>query len=247
MKDYSEWEAIYDYENDSPWVNPNRPWLKHRPPTVPKTIKFDPIPVHEFIKQSAHKFLNNVCLYHIPTDKKYTYRELIYFADQIANALHKIGVKKGESVGIMSGNCPEFLFCILGILETGAAVVPINPLLKETDVTHIVREAGNIQVIFVTRANYRTIKKTRMQVNVPNVIIIGSDEGKPDAITLMEFLEDIPSNPPNVEIEPNNDIAALLFTGGTTGLPKGVMLTHTNLVADALRLEDLKEYLLEIP
>ncbi len=233
-KDYSEWEPIIDYENDSPWVNPNRAWLKHRSPTVPKTIKFEPIPIHEFIKQSANNLHNNVCVYHKPTDKKYTYRELVNYADRIANALQGLGIGKGDAVGVMSGNCPEFLFCVLGILETGAATVPINPLLKESDVTHIVREAGNIKAIFTTRANYRTIKKTRKQVEVEHVIIIASEEGKPDAITLTEFVNGVAAKPPEVDIDPEKDIAALLFTGGTTGLPKGVMLTHTNLVADAL-------------
>jgi len=233
LKDYSEWEPILDYENESPYVDPNRSWLKHRPQIVPKTIKFDPIPVHEFIKLSANKFPNNVCVYHKPTDKKYTYRELVNFADRIANALNELGVSKGDACGIMSGNCPEFIFCVLGILETGAAVVPINPLLKETDVTHIVRESGNIKVIFVHKANYRTIKKTRKQVGVENVILLASDEAKEDAITLEEFINGIAAKQPDVDIDPSNDIAALLFTGGTTGLPKGVMLTHTNLVADA--------------
>ncbi|MFX1337252.1 MAG: AMP-binding protein [Promethearchaeota archaeon] len=234
MKDYSEWEPIIDFENNSPWVDPNRPWLKARPPTVPKTIKFEPIPVHEFIRQSANNFPNNVCVYHKPTDKKYTYRELIHYADRIAHALHDSGVGKGDAVGIMSGNCPEFLFCVLGILETGAAVVPINPLLKETDVTHIVKESGNIKAIFVTRANYRTIKKTRKEVEVPEVIIIADEEGKDDAVTLTEFINGFAPKQPDVDIDPDKDIAALLFTGGTTGLPKGVMLSHTNLVADSL-------------
>jgi long-chain acyl-CoA synthetase len=235
MKDYSEWEPILDYENESPYIeNPNKPWFKHRPPTIPKTIKFEPIPVHEFIKRNASGKLNNVCVYHKPTDKKYTYRELINYADRIANALHELGVGKGDAVGIMSGNHPEFLFCMLGILETGAAAVPINPLLKESDVTHIVREAGNIKVIFSHRANYRTIKKTRKQVEIEHVILIASEEAKPDAITLQEFINGKAPKPPEVDIDPVNDIAALLFTGGTTGLPKGVMLTHNNIVSDVL-------------
>lgn len=236
IKDYSEWEPILDYENDSPYMNPNRPWLKHRPPTVPKTIRFDPIPVHEFIKLSANKFPNNVCVYHKPTDKKYTYRELVNFADRIANALIELGVSKGDAVGIMSANCPEFLFCVLGILETGAATVPINPLLKESDVTHIVREAGNIKAVFVHKANYRTIKKTRKKVGVEHVILIASDVAKEDAITLEEFINGKAAKQPDVDIDPVNDIAALLFTGGTTGLPKGVMLTHNNLISDVLSL-----------
>ncbi|GAH03793.1 unnamed protein product, partial [marine sediment metagenome] len=150
MKDYSSWEPSYDYENESPYLeNKNRPWLKFRPSNVPKSIKFDPIPVHEFIKLSAKRFPNNVCAYNKPADKKYTYRDLLYISSKLANALFQLGVKKGETIGVMTSNCPEFLFCCIGILESGAILVPINPLLKESDVSHIIRESGNMRTIFV--------------------------------------------------------------------------------------------------
>ena len=235
MKDYSDWEPIPDYENESPYIeDPNRPWLKLRPDYIAKSLKFDPIPVHELIKRRVTNYPNNVCVYYKPTDKKYTYRELIYTSDKIANALYELGVKKGDAVGIMTGNCPEFLFCCLGIMETGAAVVPINPLLKEADVTHIIRDAGNINTIFIHKNNFRTIKKVRKEIELENVILLRAEEAKPETITLEEFINGKAPKPPEVDIDPVNDIAALLYTGGTTGLPKGVMLTHNNIVADAL-------------
>jgi len=149
--------------------------------------------------------------------------------------LHDLGVGKGDAVGIMSGNCPEFLFCYLGVLETGAILVPINPLLTESDVTHIVRETGSMKVIFAHKANYRIIKRTRKKVEVPHVILIATDESKDEAVILDDFIKDKAAKAPDVDIDPSKDIAALLFTGGTTGLPKGVMLTHTNLVFNALQ------------
>ena len=236
MKDYSEWTAVLDYEHDSEWVNPNRPWLKLRGPEVPKSLHFDPIPLHEYLKIAVRKCPNNVCIYHKPSDKKYTYREVGHYADKIANALHELGVGKGDAVAIMSANCPEFVFCYLGVLETGAIIVPINPLLTESDVSHIVRESGNVKLIFVHKTNYRTIKKTRKKIEVPHVVLIASDTAKEDTITLDEFIEDKAAKIPDVDIDPINDIAALLFTGGTTGLPKGVMLTHNNLVSNALQI-----------
>lgn len=234
IKNYSDWEPEFDYKNESPYVNPNRPWLKYRPSTVPKSIKFDPIPVHDFIRVSAIKFPNNVCILDKKHDKKYTYRELIYNADKIANALTDLGIGKGDFVGIMSINCPEFIFTWLGVLETGAIVVPINPLLTESDVTHIVRETGNINVIFCHKDNYGKIKETRRRVHVKYVILFGAEEGKDDAITFEKFIEGKIAKRPEVDLDPINDVAALMFTGGTTGLPKGVMLTHHNLVADVL-------------
>ncbi|NVM36155.1 MAG: AMP-binding protein [Candidatus Lokiarchaeota archaeon] len=243
MKDYSDWEAIPDYDNDSPYLeSKDRPWLKIRPSYIPKTIKFDPIPVHELIKLSASKYPNNVCVYYKPADKKYTYRELVYSADRIANALYETGVKKGDAVAIMTDNCPEFLFCCLGIMETGAAVVPINPLLKEKDVIHIIRDAGNINTLFVHKNNYRTIKKVRNEIELRNVILLRSEVAKPDTTTLEEFIKGKEPKQPDIDFDPINDIAALLYTGGTTGLPKGVMLTHNNLVSDTLGvLNNLRE------
>jgi len=235
MKDYSEWEAIPDFENESPYIeNPNRPWLKLKPDYIPKTLKFDPIPVHEFIKLAASKYPNNVCVYFKPKDKKYTYREMIKISDQIANALYESGIRKGDAVGIMTGNCPEFLFCCLGIMSTGASVVPINPLLKESDVKHIIKDAGNINTVFAHKSKFRTMKKVRKEIELKNVILLQAEEAKPDTITIEDFIKGKAAKAPDISIDPLNDIAALLYTGGTTGLPKGVMLTHNNLVYDCL-------------
>jgi len=235
MKDYSDWEPYYDYENESPYLeNLNRPWLKFRPSNVPKSIKFDPIPVHELIKLSAKNYPNNVCVVNKSTNKKYTYRELIYISDRLANALLQIGVKKGECIGIMTSNCPEFVFCCIGIMKTGAIIVPINPLLKESDVVHIIKESGNMQTVFVHKGNFRTMKKAQKNVSLKNIILLEATLAKEGTITFEEFMEGVAPLQPDVDIDPSYDLAALLFTGGTTGLPKGVMLTHTNLVSCTL-------------
>ncbi|NVM17049.1 MAG: AMP-binding protein [Candidatus Lokiarchaeota archaeon] len=235
MKDYSDWKPSYDYENESPYLeSSDRPWLKFRPLNVPKSIKFDPIPVHELIKLSAKEFSNNVCIYNKSADKKYTYRELIYISDKIANALFQLGVEKGEPIGIMTSNCPEFIFCCIGIMKTGAIVVPINPLLKESDVTHIIRESQKMRIVFAHKGNFRTIKKVQKEIKIDHIIILQTDVAKEGTTTFEEFVEDIKPIPPKIEFDPSENLAALLFTGGTTGLPKGVMLTHTNLVSCTL-------------
>ena len=177
-----KWEASFDYENFS--ITPNRPWLKYWPENVPKSIKFNPIPIHDYVRKTAQQFPNNVAIYYEPKNEKYTYREVFWYADKVSNALHnKLGVKKGESVAIMTGNRPEFIFAALGITQCGASVSPINPLLKEADVTHIIRDAGIINTIFVHKGLYRTIKKTRKQVDIENIVLLGAKEAKDDAIT----------------------------------------------------------------
>jgi acyl-CoA synthetase (AMP-forming)/AMP-acid ligase II len=189
MKDYSNWKVYPDYENDSPWVDPNRPWVKNRPTTIAKTITYDPIPMPELIKLAIEKFPNNVCVYDKVLEKKYTYRELGHYASRIANALYELGVRKGDGVAIMSANCPEFFFCSLGIQLSGAMAIPVNALLKEDDVVHIVKTSGNVKVFFVHSANYRTVKKARKQVEIENMILLGSEEAKENTITFTDFIE----------------------------------------------------------
>jgi long-chain acyl-CoA synthetase len=246
MSEEIEWELTCDYENESPWVRPNRPWFKYRPTTVPKTLKYKPIAVHDWVRNEVKNYPNNVAIYFLPEEKKITYREIFWSADKLANALYNdLGVKKGSSVGIMTQNRPEFIYSILGISQTGASISPINPLLKESDVVHIIREAGNMNTVLVHRGNYRTIKKARDKVEIENIILLGSDSAKDDAITIEELINDKAPKPPKVDINPKEDVAALLFTGGTTGLPKGVMLTHDNLVSDCLCILNTEKERLE--
>lgn len=238
MKDYSNWKVEIDYENESKWVDPNRPWLKHRNAATPpeaKALIFEPIPLHELLKLRVKKYPNNVCIYCTSRDKKYTYRELVNYADRIANALYSAGVRKGDSVGLYTYNIPEFAFCYLGIMATGASVSPINPLLKVSDIEHIINEAGNIKNIIVQKKLYPELIKIKSKgIELENIIVIDANEAPDGAITLEDFIQGKSPTPPDVDFDPINDIAALLWTGGTTNLPKGVMLTHNNLVSNAL-------------
>ena len=251
MKDYSDWKLNLDFEKESPYVNPNRPWLKFRERDVPKAIKFDPIPIHEFIKGIAREFPHIPCIYHKPTDKKYTYRDLIDYSDKVGNALANLGIGKGDSVAIMSENCAEFIFCCIGIMETGATVIPINPLLKEPDVKHIIQDAGNVKTVFVHINTFSIVKSVHDQVDFDKMILLGTNEGKPDTITFDELIKEVSPNPPDVDIDPVNDLATLMYTGGTTGLPKGVMWTHDGLLHSCMSLvyasgdkyeEDVRDY-----
>jgi long-chain acyl-CoA synthetase len=231
-------KILEDYENVASWVNPKRVWLKHYPNEVPKSIKYDPITVHELIRLTAEMYPTTVSMYYLPDERKYTYRETLIYANKISNALiQKLNVKKGDSVAIMTENVPDFIFSIIGIMQTGASVTPINPLLNESDVTHIIKDSGIINTILVHSKNYRIIKKAKKNVDIDNIILISSSEAKDDTITIQDFINESSFEaPPKIPIDPLKDIATLLYTGGTTGLPKGVMLTHDNIVSDVLNI-----------
>ncbi len=231
-------EQIADFEHESPWVRPGRPWLKNRDTMdVPKRVNFpEDLPgAYCLLKMNAINFPNNRAIYYIPKEEKYTFFETDYFATKFANALaSKYGIKKGDGVAIMTGNCSEYIFAVYGILQTGGILIPVNPLLKKKEVTHIVNSAGIVKVFIVAENLLGTIKRVRKNVDVGEIIVI-SDKEDLGQTTFQELLEEFPPSPPKVKLNIKEDLAALLFTGGTTGLPKGVMLTHFNIIANTLQ------------
>ncbi|MFB0561082.1 MAG: long-chain fatty acid--CoA ligase [Candidatus Lokiarchaeia archaeon] len=238
----AEEESLYtvelDFENQSPWVRPNRTWEKLHIEGVPKTVKYPEIPLHYIGREAARRCPNNCAIYFVPEERKYTYRELMYFSDKIAAGLADIGVEKSDGVGIYMTNSPEFVFSVYGISQTGAITVPINPMLKQHDIEHIVNDSGIIDTLICSSILYPNIEKVREEVEIENVIVYG--EKKPDTTSLQELMEKYPAKPPEVKINPKEDLSVLLYTGGTTGLPKGVMLTHYNIVSNVYQMVALE-------
>ncbi|MHA1264013.1 MAG: AMP-binding protein [Candidatus Helarchaeota archaeon] len=233
-----DFEKIADFDHESSWVRPGRPWLQKRDTMdVPKSLNYPKDLPGAFclLKRSALHFPNNIAFYFIPKEQKYSYYEVNYFADKLAHALTmKYGLKKGDGVAIMTGNNSEFIFSVYGIMQTGGILIPINPLLKKKEVTHIVNSAGNIKVFIVADDLLGLIKRVRKNVEVGEIIVI-TDKKEMGEVTFRELLKEYPPTSPKVKLDITEDLAALLFTGGTTGLPKGVMLTHFNIIANTLQ------------
>ncbi|MHA1364005.1 MAG: AMP-binding protein, partial [Candidatus Freyarchaeota archaeon] len=94
----------YDFENQSPWVRPNRPWEELKPENVSKTIKYPEIPLHYIGREAVRRYPHNLAIYFVPEERKYTYRELMYWSDKIAAGLADMGVEKGDGVGLYMTN-----------------------------------------------------------------------------------------------------------------------------------------------
>lgn len=222
------------YENvtKSPWVEDNRPWQKLIPKIFPKTLNYPEVPLFEICDQAALRFRNNVSVCMILEDRKYSYLEMKYYSDQLAAALSdRYNIGKGVSVAIDTWNSPEFVFSLFGVNKTGASCTLINPLLTEEDVEYTVNDAEIVDTIIVDSKVYPKVKHIK---KLKNFIIAGKEEIA-GTTNFWELVKPYKPQPPEVVIEPKEDIAALIYTGGTTGRPKGVMLTHYNLVAHTLQ------------
>lgn len=228
----------YDFENQSPWLKANRPWEKLHPEGIPRTIQYPEIPIHLIGREAGRRHPHSLAIYFVQEERKYTYLEMMHWSDKIAAGLSDMGVKKGDGVGVYMTNSPEFIFTVYGISQTGAIIVPINPMLKGTDIEHIVSDSGIIKVMICSSVLYPNLEPVREKMNIEHLIVYG--EEVPNAVSLQDVMERYPARPPDVQINPREDLCVLLYTGGTTGAPKGVMLTHYNIVTNVYQMIGLE-------
>ena len=232
---------------------PQRPWFKSWPENVPKHIEYPRVPLSGLLQNAAEKYPTHAALVYF--DKTITYGELDSYTNKFAAALLSLGVKKGDKVALFLPNFPQFVIAYYGAIKSGAIVTTISPLHKEREVTHQLSDS-EAQTIILLDLLYPIVEKVMAKTQLKNVIVTGLKDHMPKAKALLgSLLRKIPSRKveykpnvhsyldilnsqsdrrPEVDIDPEEDLAALQYTGGTTGTAKGAMLTHMNLVSNAV-------------
>ncbi|MGQ9539026.1 MAG: long-chain-fatty-acid--CoA ligase [Candidatus Bathycorpusculaceae bacterium] len=230
-----------------------KPWYKFWPEGVPKYIDYPEIPLFQFLRDTAGKYPEKTAIVYF--DRKISYKELDTITDKFATALTDFGVKKGDKVAIFLPNIPQFIMAYYGAIKTGAIATAISPLYKEREVEHQLNDS-EAETIVVLDLLYPIVEKVWEKTKLKRVIVaslkeympgaaafLGSllkkipshkVERKPNVYFFKELVDKYPPNPPKVEINPKEDLVALQYTGGTTGTSKGAMLTHMNLVSNAV-------------
>ena len=227
------------------------PIPKNWPEWVPHSINYPEIPLHQILDESAKKYPDNIAI--IFQDKKISYRELSKEVNSFATGLQKNGLAKNNRVAIYLPNIPQFIISYYGALKAGAIVTSICPLFKERELKHQLVDSGS-DTLIILDLFYPLFEKIKSETHVKRVIvtsikdylppltrIIGSFLGKIQSYdvsneTNVLFFKELTSSSPEpieIEFDPVKDLALLQYTGGTTGLPKGAMLTHYNLVSNA--------------
>jgi long-chain acyl-CoA synthetase len=197
----------------------------------------------EFLGEAAGKYQNHIAL--TQGERKVTYRELLDLTEKMAAALSEAGVKKGDRVGLMLPNCPEYVIGFFGAMRIGAAATQVNPLYIGRELEHIFNNSGS-ETVIVHAMMYGKVKDVQRHTALERVIVVGEPEGGPqdDDTTFDDFLSSESGSAPEVEINPHEDLASIQYTGGTTGVSKGAMLTHGNLLGG---VQQTIELLIEDP
>jgi acyl-CoA synthetase (AMP-forming)/AMP-acid ligase II len=192
------------------------------------------VPLTSFVLQRAAELGEKPALIEGPTGRIVTYAELAESIRRVAASLATLGFVKGDVFGILSSNVPEYAIAFHGVALLGGIITPINPLYTDREIAHQLKDAG--AKFLVTGPQF--IDKARVAAEaaqIEELFVFGEGEGATAFASLLESNGDVPA----VEIDPRNDLVVLPYSSGTTGLPKGVMLTHRNLVANICQMEGL--------
>lgn len=180
------------------------------------------------------------------------YRALDRLSDRVASALAGQGVAKGDRVGLYCPNSDSFVMAYFGILKAGATVVPINLLLNPKEVGYILNDAGAKGLIYHEAFAAQVRALPPCDPPLAWRIGIGTQRAAETDLNWSDSVAGEEGRPPEIGFDPANDVAAILYTAGTTGFPKGAMLTHRNLLAnvesvwEAMRMAPSQEVFLVV-
>jgi long-chain acyl-CoA synthetase len=216
----------------------DKPWMKSYklgPYRLEHSLAPYPIkPLYSILDEASEKFPGQTAILFLGRTIKY--KQLRDLVDRMSAALVGLGVKKGDRVCLFMANCPEFIIADLAILKTGGVVVPISILRSSEGLVHELTSSGS-RVVFCQERGLEKVLGMRKVCQIEHIIVTpneGFDTAQVKTALpkhVYEFgdlLDRFGPHPPDVKIDPQDDLCELSFTGGATGMPKGVMITHYN-------------------
>ncbi len=238
-------------------MNKDKPWLQFYEPHVPEHIDYPQMTLIEALKETTKKFADDTMI--IFKNTKISYRELSEASSRFAAALQKLGVQKGDRVAIHLPNMPQFVISYFAVLQIGAIVVPSNPVYTAREMKHQLNDSG-AEVIITLSAFYPIIQKIRKETKLRHVVVAKIKTYFPPLLKLLfilfrekksghavdisgeentywfsDLIAEAPEKPEPVEVT-WDDLAVLMYTGGTTGVSKGAQLTHKNIFVNAYQV-----------
>ena len=242
-----------------------RLWLRNYPDGVPSDVGWESMPLDRLLRRTTMRYPERAAL--VFFDHQVTYRELDAEVDRLAAGLQALGVGKGDRVLLFMPNCPQMVMTYFAVWRIGAIAVPANPVYTAAELAHEARDAG-AETAVVLSMFYERVRQVRDETPLRRVVVTNIKEyfrgptralftllkersgghrvditGDADTYWFKDVLT-MGDRPDPVDIDPG-DLAALLYTGGTTGIPKGAALTHENLMANAAQIAAWAPHLVE--
>jgi len=218
-----------------------KPWLEvyETANVEPETQIFEGS-LYELFTHATEEHRGKVALSFYGTT--FEFGRLQALVDKMAASLAASGIEKGDRVALMLPNCPQYVISFFAIVRLGAVVTQINPMYVEREIEHILNDSG-AETIVVYAGVYERVRSVLPDTNLKTVIVVDFESEPrgldPGHSSFGDFLSSDADPAPEVEIDPAEDVAALQYTGGTTGVSKGAMLTHRNLVANVQQTIDV--------
>jgi long-chain acyl-CoA synthetase len=203
-------------------------------------LYYPEIPIHKVLEDTAKRFPKRPAFLY---PKMMTFKQFQEQVNIFATGLKNLGVKKGDRVALFGPNSIQWEISFFGLEKCGAILVPMNPLFKEGEVEYEANDSG-VETIIVSQPEYPYVAAVKDRTKIKNIIVIESEEN-PDipkgTIGWSDITTKTRPDPPKCEFNVKEDIAALVYTSGTTGLPKGTMLTHYNIVSNIVQISQTFE------
>ena len=197
----------------------------------PSLAPYPTYPLQHILSATARRLPRKTAI--IDGEHVYSYQQLDVYSSRFAAALARLGVEKGDRVGLLAPNCVEFEIAFFGVIKVGAVVTTINSGYREREIAHQLDNSG-AEVLIVHDSLLQMAELARDGAPaVKRLIVIEPTSRESDSF--WGLIERSPATPPPVEIDAKEDLAALPYSSGTTGLSKGVMLTHFNMTANLLQ------------
>jgi long-chain acyl-CoA synthetase len=238
-------------------------WLKHYDKGVPATIDYPQTTLHRRLEDTAKRFPDSTAIIFpgsLGDTHKMNYRQLNDSADRMANALAGMGVQKGDRVALLMPNCTHFVISYYAALKLGAIAVAFNPLSSPREIENQLNDC-EAKVIIVLSLFYKDVAEVRAKTKVQHVVVAYIKENLPPVSRLLfmllkdkkeghrpqigqpqntylfqDLLKKNEPKPQTVDVKPE-DIALFQYTGGITGVSKGVVATHRSVVANTLQIK----------
>lgn len=232
-------------------------WEQSYPPDTSWAFSENAQPLHRLLQETAQTSPNKTAIHFM--GGSYTYQQLWKEVQHVAHGLQEIGVQKGTKVGIYMPNCPVYPIFYYGIVLAGGIVINYSPLYAKAEIEAQAQDSGtefmvtlDLQILYpkvqslLNKKVFRKLIVCSLSDHLPLIknLLFGLFKGKEKAKVIFDSnhidCQTLCANtgtPKDVKIVPEQDLAVIQYTGGTTGVPKGAMLTHSNLYLNVLQIQ----------